>query len=536
MIRDGPIQDGLRKAGEHLRAGEHAEAARVCRILLNAHPDQPQALGLLGVLEGIAGHPQTAKDYLLRANELRPGDPNLINNLALACLKTGDLADAEKRLRDCLKRHPGFAPAWYTLAVVKRRQGDIHAAVAAYERVLSLDPEQAEAWANLAQLRERLNQLQLASEAVERSLSLDPSSPMARMAAAQIDGRMGQHDSARQRLEALLSDGHLGPTNEVIVRSRLADSLDALGQPSAAFAQYSAANRLQAESFDGDRETMQGPYSLDAIHRLARILDDLVETAATGRQDDPSGPFFLMGFPRSGTTLLDRMLSAHPEVISVEEQETLIDAHRDFVMTPSGAERLRSLSESQRRIYLEAYRRRLADATAETGRITLDKLPLHTIFLPLIARLFPGARVIFVVRDPRDVCLSCFTQRFELNAAMAHFLDLETTARYYRAVMDLGLDSIERLSIDTRQVRYEELVANPEPILRELIAFLGLPWDPAVLNYRSHIRGSRIDTPSYRQVYRPLYSSSIGRWRRYAKELDPIQALLAPAVSRLGYD
>jgi hypothetical protein len=115
-------------------------------------------------------------------------------------------------------------------------------------------------------------------------------------------------------------------------------------------------------------------------------------------------------------------------------------------------------------------------------------------------------------------------------------MDLETTARYYRAVMDLGLDSIERLSIDTRQVRYEELVANPEPILRELIAFLGLPWDPAVLNYRSHIRGSRIDTPSYGQVYRPLYSSSIGRWRRYAKELDPIQALLAPAVSRLGYD
>jgi hypothetical protein len=132
--------------------------------------------------------------------------------------------------------------------------------------------------------------------------------------------------------------------------------------------------------------------------------------------------------------------------------------------------------------------------------------------------------------------LSCFMQRFELNTAMAHFLDLEMTTAYYQAVMELALDSLERLPVRHRQVRYEDLVTQPQPILRDLISFMGLDWDPAVLDYRSQVEGSRIDTPSYRQVAQPLYRSSIGRWRRYAEQLEPVMGTLAPLVSRLGYE
>ena len=536
MERQEYFQQRLTRAGEYLRAADYDAARQICRALLTEFADHPQILAMLGILEGMDGHPDAALDYLQRANNLHPGQPGIVNNLALALLNTGELAAAEKHLKSCLKRHPAYTPAWYTLAVLNRRLGRIDEAIAAYERVLSLDPEQPEAWANLAKLRERLNQLQLASEAVNRSLEISPSNPIARMTAAQIDGRLGHHESAIDRLEALLSEQSLGDTNEIIARSRLGDSLDAVGRQPEAFAQYREANRLQAGSWLASQPPGDGPYSLVAVGRMRRLLEETTGAVPEAAGNGTNGPFFLTGFPRSGTTLLDRMLSAHPDVCSIEEQETLVDSHRDFVVSTNGVERLLSLTEDRRRTYLDAYRRRVSDAAGPGAPVMLDKLPLHTIFLPLISRLFPGARVIFMIRDPRDVCLSCFVQRFEINAAMAHFLDLETTAQFYAAVMELGLDSLERLPIRATSVRYEQLVANPEPILRELIDFLGLPWDPAVLAYRSRVTGSRIDTPSYRQVSQPLYSSSIGRWRRYAGELEPVQQVLAPLVSRLGYD
>jgi hypothetical protein len=178
----------------------------------------------------------------------------------------------------------------------------------------------------------------------------------------------------------------------------------------------------------------------------------------------------------------------------------------------------------------------LADSAPSPARIVVDKLPLHTVFLPLIANLMPEARIIFAVRDPRDVCLSCFMQRFTLNAAMAHFLDIDTTARYYRAVMDLGLDSLDQLPVRAHMIRYEELVSAPEPQLRRLLKFLDLEWRAEVLHYHSDIAGRHIDTPSYRQVSQPLYRSSIGRWRRYAEPLAPILGMLEPLARRLGYD
>lgn len=534
--RDESIRKLMERAGACLRAGDQDGAARLCRRVLDQDPDQAEALGFLGILEGMAGRPEAALAYLRRASELRPGNPALINSLALACLKTGNLSEAERQLQGCLRRHPAFAPAWYTLGVVKRQQGDTHAALTAYERLLTLDPSHAEAWANLGRLRERLNQLRAASEAVERSLAIDPGNVMARLTAAQIEARQGSHASARKRLEQLLETGDLSTTNEIIARSRLGDALDALDEPAQAFAQFEKANQLQAAMSRGSAGEGDGPYSMASVSRMKSLLGEIRSAACPSAADAGSGPFFLMGFPRSGTTLLDRMLTAHDSVVSIEEQETLTDAHRDFVMAPGGLERLRTLSNEERQSYVDAYRRRVADALGSTAPVVLDKLPLHTISLPLIARLFPQASVIFAVRDPRDVCLSCFMQRFEPNTAMNHFLDLNTTASYYVAVMELGLDSLEELPIRACMVRYEDLVTDPRRVLRKVVSFLNLDWDASVLDYRERIEGSVIDTPSYRQVAQPLYRSSMGRWRRYTKELGPVLPMLEPVAKRLGYD
>lgn len=533
---DETIQRLLTQASQHLRDGDDDAAIRICQGILDNYPDQPEALGMLGVLSGKSGDPEGAKRLLLRANELRPGNPRIANSLALALLKTGEPAGAERLLRGCLKRTPGFVPAWYTLALVREEQRDIHAAVSCYERIVTLDPGFVEGWSSLAQLRERLNQLQLAGEAADRALALDPSNFMARLTAAQIDARTGRHETARLRLQSLLDDGGLTPTNEAVVRSRLGDALDALGLAPDAFAEYVSANRLQTRISGTAYRIDEGPYSLGAVRRLAASVENLSTRSRDAPADTEDSPLFLLGFPRSGTTLLDRMLSAHPGVVSIEEQETLVDAHRDFVVAEDGLARLSEIDERSRSGYAAAYRRRVADAAGRGAPVILDKLPLHSIFLPVIATLFPAARIIMVVRDPRDVCLSCFMQRFELNTAMAHFLDLELTAEYYRSVMELALDSLERFPIRYRQVRYEDLVSGPEPILRDLLSFMDLDWDGRVLDYLSRVPGSHIDTPSYRQVSRPLYQTSVGRWRRYAEQLAPVMEILAPLVTRLGYE
>jgi tetratricopeptide (TPR) repeat protein len=530
------IREGLAAATRQLQGGDLESAAETARGLLDVSPHLPEAMGLLGVIEGMRGRAAEARSLLERAVRLRPNNPELANNLALACIKLGDPESAERVLRDCLQRVPQFYPGWYTLGVALRKRGDVDGAIRSYERLLTIKPDHVDAWANLAQLRERLNQLEDARSAAERALALDPDNPMTRLVAAQIAARRGDHESAREGLAAMLASGGLSENHEVIARSRLGDALDHLGRPEVAFAEFEAANRLQAKTSDAAYLLAEGPYSLPTLRRVREAIDRLAGSHEPVDADSPPGPAFLMGFPRSGTTLLDRMLIAHPQIDSVEERETLVDAQRDFAEAPGGMERLAALSPAERAVYRDAHGRRLADAAGNPSPVLIDKLPLHTAFLPLIGSLMPDACVVFVVRDPRDVCLSCYMQRFSINTAMAHFLDLEMTAEYYAEVMAIGLESLEKLPVRHVRVRYEDLVEDPEPPLREICGLLGLSWDPAMLDYRSGLAGHRIDTPSYRQVSRPLYTSSIGRWRRYRDLIGPLLEKLQPFVERLGYD
>ncbi len=168
-------------------------------------------------------------------------------------------------------------------------------------------------------------------------------------------------------------------------------------------------------------------------------------------------------------------------------------------------------------------------------KLFVDKLPLNSVFMPLLARLFPGARFILALRDPRDVVLSCFMQTFTLNEAMRHFLSLDETARYYAAVMGVAARAESRLGPRVLRVRYEDVVSDTEGQARRLLAFLQLPWDPAVLAFHETARKRRINTPSYQQVVQPVYGSARERWRKYAEELAPVLPVLEPFVRSFGY-
>jgi len=184
----------------------------------------------------------------------------------------------------------------------------------------------------------------------------------------------------------------------------------------------------------------------------------------------------------------------------------------------------------------DLYWKRVAQTeTVLTKPVFLDKLPLNAVFLPLIARLFPKAKILLALRDPRDVVLSCFRRRFAMNAGMFEFTELENTAVYYDAVMTLVDLYRSKLTLDLAEARHESLVADFEAEASRLCAFLGLEFDDAMRAFAGRARRQNIDTPSSAQVARGLSDAGVAQWRRYGPQLEPVFPLLAPFVARFGY-
>ena len=245
---------------------------------------------------------------------------------------------------------------------------------------------------------------------------------------------------------------------------------------------------------------------------------------------------FLVGFPRSGTTLLERVLSSSDEVASLEEKDTLSDAVREFMDKPGSLDRLRRASDWDLEPFRKQYWRRVEAFTGEVaGRALIDKLPLNTMKLPLIARLFPGARVLFALRDPRDVVLSCFRQRFRMNASMFEFLTLPRAARLYDGVMTLAEQLRVKLPLSVHTHRYEDLVTDFEAQTRAICDFMDIEWREEMRHFDANIGARSIATPSSTQVARGLYGDGVGQWRRYSEQLAPVMKILEPWVEQYGY-
>ena len=245
---------------------------------------------------------------------------------------------------------------------------------------------------------------------------------------------------------------------------------------------------------------------------------------------------FLVGFPRSGTTLLEKALAGHPHIVTLEEVELLAKAGSPLLSSGTHLDHLAILPPSEagerRRTYWQGVREVLGEDIA--GRIVVDKLPLHTPALPLITKLFPSAKILFALRDPRDVVLSCFRRRFLINAAMSEFLTLEGAAAYYDAVMTLAEIYRAKLPLDLRDVRHEAVVADFEDELGEVLAFLGAAWDPAIKDFGPRAATS-VRTPSAPQLAQGLNDKGVGQWRRYRDQMAPVLPILAPWVARFGY-
>jgi hypothetical protein len=250
----------------------------------------------------------------------------------------------------------------------------------------------------------------------------------------------------------------------------------------------------------------------------------------------------LCGHPRSGTTLLEQVLDSHPGVLTAEETHILHDEaylplSRGFPTTASVFEVLESAPLSRLRQSRANYFRFTELMLGKTlgDRMLVDKNPALTSLIPAAVRIFPEAKFMIALRDPRDVCLSCFMQSLSPNPISSSFLSLEGTVTQYLSVMGFWRTLLPRLRNPFLEVRYEELVDNLEGTSRKALGFLEVPWDERVLRFDEHARSKSLGSPSYAEVIKPVNKRAIGRWQNYRRHLDPYLAKLEPMMKTLGY-
>ena len=421
-----------------------------------------------------------------------------------------------------------------------RERGRAGEALALYRQALARAPDLFDAGFGLAMTLVELGDRDLAEKVAARLLAGHPDNPGAGWLAGRIAAERGDFPAAIARLQPLLARTDLAPTQRaeaLLLLSQAFDGLDRTGEAFAAAAQGKAIQRAAHAERAARREG-----EVDKLNRLAAWF------ASAGAADWTPAPdlapipdaaathIFLVGFPRSGTTLLEQVLAGHPDVSALEEAPTLAEPYAEFMASGAGLERLSRLSPDEAQVWRARYWAQVNGfGVNAAGRVFLDKAPAGTLYLPLIAKLFPEAKLLFAVRDPRDVVLSCFRNDFQLNAMTYAFTDLAETARCYAACMEMAQAYRRVLPLDLMEVRHEALVEDFDAQLAAIAGFLGVEVSPAMADVAATASRRVVRTPSAVQVRAGLNTRGLARWRAYADHLAPVLPMLAPWVERWGY-
>ncbi len=527
----------LQQAFQLYQAGQADRAAAICRDILRAQPQQPDALHVLGNVAKDRGQFQQALQCFQQGLRAAPGHFHMLNSAGLLLRKMGYAEQARQCFERSIEIDPGYLQGRYNLANLCRAEGDVERAKALYRQVLKQHGEFADAFANLASILESEHQLEEARSLARRAVEIDPANYMARLTLAHVARREQRYDEVLELLGPLLESNKLSPVNFTVAAGLMAQAKEGLGDYADALDLYQRANDASYDLYAGSMKGLRSMYAPESLDVLLDYFSDASPSATEATDDEYKAPVFLLGFPRSGTTLLDQVLSSHSQITVLEEIENLEGFYGRFPAVTERLDELLSCPGEQLQAWRDKYWQQVEkEIEASPEEIIVDKLPLNTILLAHIRRLFPSAKIIFALRDPRDTVFSCFQQRFGMNQAMCQFLKLETAVSYYDQVMSLARVYIDQLSIPVHRIRYESVIADFDEHIGDVLAYLDVPWEDNVRDYQAVARQRRISTPSARDVTRPLYSSSIGKWKHYRDWIGGRFEPLERWVDYWGYD
>jgi len=499
------------KAQQKLLSGQHGPALAAYRELVRRYPVVPELWFELGNAASGELDFALANQAYRRALELAPRKVSLLCMIGQQYQGLRQLDDA----RGC------------------------------YERAVAVDPDCVDARINLAVWFEKERRLEEAWECVEACRAKHPRDDQARYFRAFLLHRRKKDVEAETELRDLIKDGPQYPYVKYAARHLLGVVLDQLGQYDEAM-DWLIESKAQVRTIT-DTTLLERAYDEGDRRRRALLAVLTPDMMRRWRQEPPASVeryqvAFLGGHPRSGTTLLEQILDAHPDVLAFDEPVAFsqeITSHINLLPLEGEAQLITldtlpaSRRAEMRRRYIKSL---LREIEGEPGaRILLDKNPSPTMSLDIWLRVFPELKVIIALRDPRDVIISCFFLNIMLNATNVNFLSLERTAKHYADLMDVWLRIRELGGFDWIESRYEDVVANVEAEGRRVTEFLGLTWHPEQARYYETARRKVLFAPTYHDVTQPVYKRAVGRWARYAEALEPVQAKLAPYCKAFGY-
>ncbi len=568
----------VERAIQARRQGADATAERLCLEVLELSPGQPDMLWMLSRLRETGGRPEASEALVGRIVALDPNNVAATQDLALRLLRRGAIAEAELHARNAVRIAPADPQSHNLLGMVLteahqpvtgefhyrrvlelsgtrdpillanlawclKLQSRMQEARALYEESVTAAPGVLQTLLGWARLEEADRNFARAFELLDRAERLAPGAPSLKLLRAVLHGRTGDTQAALAALDRLAGDrgdAGLGP-EELLEKGRL---LDRSGRHADAFAAFEAGKRRIREL---SGHAYRGADAQSQAVRLRRFFTAarMANLPRAGERTDMPQPLFILGFPRSGTTLVEQSLTAHPSVAAGDELPFLAEiteimprllnsplAYPEALSELWMGDRREGL-DNLRDHYLQRVRQRgvLQPGAPDFARYFTDKMPLNEFHLGLIALLFPAAPLIHVLRHPLDVVLSVFSNQLTHGFYCAYAL--ESAARHFALVSELVEHYRTELAMRYLPVRYEDIVTDQETQIRRMLDFAGLDFDAACLAPHENRRYAR--TASYAQVTEPLYDRSRERWRRYRRELEPVVPILEPAMERLGY-
>ncbi len=567
----------VERAVQAYQQGAKDVAEQLCLDVLELAPDRPGALSVLYSIRKEQGKAAAAEALLRRLVHFDPNNFDATNELALLLMRKGALGEAEIHARNAIRIAPQAAQAHNLMGMIMteaqrprlgeyhyrevlkiagtrdpivlanlawclKNQGRMEEARALYEESTAAAPEIRETLLGWARLEEADRNFDSAAEKLDRLEAFSPNDPAATLTRAVVLGRMKRHDEALALLDrqavAESAGGGIGlGATELSEKGRF---LDQLNRHDEAWAAFVEGKRL-AREIGGN--AYLDPVADNLISRLRGFFMSgrLSLLPRAGVRTDVPQPIFVLGFPRSGTTLVEQTLSAHPAISAGDELpliNDIVNIMPRMLNSPlTYPEALAELWMGDQRDGLDNLRDYYLQKVAQMDVVEpgaswfTDKMPLNETHLGLIALLFPASPLIHVIRHPLDVMISSMANHFTHGFFCASAL--ETAALHFVRVSELVAHYRNEMALRYLPVRYETMVTNQEETVRQILDFAGLPFDGNTLRFHENRRYAR--TASYAQVTEPLYDRSLYRYKHYRKHLGPAIEILRPIIERLGY-
>jgi len=480
-----------------------------------------------------------------RAQRMDPANSGLLLDLGAAHGMRYDYAAANRCFERAVKLAPDKQTALIMAGVQCRGFDRYEMARDYFEMAVRERGVAPDTLVKLAEIYERFRMLPEAAVLVERALQLDAGCALASLVRARLDRLEGRVEEAERRLRLLLN---LTDKESWSTRVRgwyeLGAVLDAQGRYDEAMEAFLKAKEMIRP---GAARFIAGQK---LVHTRLREIGAEMRPEMPGRWRGQAATLLparrvglLCGHPRSGTTLLEQVLDSHPEVVSVEESGIFLREAQAVILRSAPPDRnmmrvLDAASPEVLRQARDAYSGCMVKFLGQPwdNRLVLDKNPALTGLIPSFTRVFPEMKLLVALRDPRDVCLSCFMQPLPLGQVSSSFLTLEGSVQEYAAIMGFWRTVKPCLDNAFLEVRYEDLVADLEGVSRRALDYLGLEWNERVLRFNEHAGKKLVRSPTYAAVVKPIFKGAVGRWRNYQKYLEPWLEVLAPFVRAFGYE